>query len=565
MCASNLNEYKQLFITESKERFQTLNDCLLNLEKNPNDKELITSLMREAHTLKSMAAYMGYVKMAYFSHVIEDVFDYARNRMIYIDKIPGLIDLLFKCIDTLGKSLDKIKKEDKELDIYDLTDELKKITGLATQDFSTSPRKEKDKLVIVKKQKKQTGKQKEGEDTEELQKKREEISNIDFYSLEKVENIKVKVETLDRLVDLVEELLISKMRLQRIYKEKNFSDFKKTLDFLDSLIGSLQYQIIQSRLVPIDFIFRRFPRMIRDLAKKQKKEIELEISGGNIDLDRTVIDKIGDPLVHILRNAIDHGIEKKGTITLSAKREKDHALIEIEDNGKGIDYEQVLKVACKKNIISNQEAKKMEEKQIFDLLFDPQFSTSSKVTDVSGRGVGLNVVKNKVESLGGSVQIKSRKGKGTKIILELPLTLAIIQAILIKVGGLVYAIPLSDIERVLKIKESDIKTIEGQETFILNPEEDLYLIRASQILSQNKIEQKEFVEDTKEKKEDLLVVVCKKGEDKIGMVVDSIIAKQDIIVKPLSKIFKTNKVFTGTTILEDGSVALILNALRVVS
>ncbi len=560
MCAGNLKEYKELFVTESKERIQSLNDCMLKLEKNPKDKESIASLMREAHTLKSMAASMGYIKMAYFSHIIEDIFDYARNKMINIEKIPGLIDLLFECVDALEKSLNMIKKNNKELNIYNLADKLKKISGIKTHDFGSSLRK-KGKPVANQQIEKKTEKQKE-KNIKKIQKLAEEKIDVNQHPLERVESIKVKVETLDKLVDLIEELLISKMRLQRIYREKKFGDLKKTLNFLDNLVGDLQYQIIQSRLVPVDFVFKRFPRMIRDLAKKQKKEIELKISGGDIELDRTIIDQIGDPIIHILRNSIDHGIKEKGTIFLSAKREKDHALIKIEDNGQGIDCKKVLEAASKKNIISHQEGEKLEKKQIFDLLFNPKLSTSDKVTDISGRGVGLNVVKSKIEMLGGSVQIKSEKDEGTRIILELPLTLAIIQAMLVKIVNNVYAIPLSDIERVIKIKKSDIKTVEGQETFILNPEEDIYLLRADKFFDQNnRTNNNEEVEEQPDNN-DLLVVVCKKGDEKLGMVVNSIIAKQDIIVKPLSKIFKTNNAFTGTTILEDGNVALILNALR---
>ncbi len=375
------------------------------------------------------------------------------------------------------------------------------------------------------------------------------------------QSIRVNIERLDNLMNLVGELIINKIRLNQLATGIKSKDLEEALGTLDRLTNEIQTEVMESRMVPIDQIFSRFPRMVRDLAKSEGKQINLVIEGKEIELDRTVLDEIGDPLVHLLRNAVDHGVESseerakagkspEGLVRLAASRQRNTVLIEVQDDGKGMDPAKLRDVAVKKGLMSKEEAAKLSDEEALNLIFLPGFSTNTVITDVSGRGVGMDVAKTKIESLGGNVSVRSVMGEGSIVTLQLPLTIAIIQSLMIKTAGETYAIPLNNVVRDVGIKSKDIKTIEGQEVILLRGEV-LPLLRLDNLLDCH-------VEENN--KENLIVVVVEKMGNHFGFVVDELLGQQEVIIKSLdSKVLRSVKGFAGATILGDGTVCLILD------
>ena len=380
-------------------------------------------------------------------------------------------------------------------------------------------------------------------------------------AVKSVQSVRVNIERLDNLMNLVGELIINKIRLNQLASEIDAKTLDEALANLDRLTNEIQTEVMESRMVPIDQIFSRFPRMVRDLAKLEGKEINLVIEGKEIELDRTVLDEIGDPLVHLLRNSVDHGIEeiekrtelgksKAGLLRLAASRQRNNVVIEVEDDGKGMNAQHLREIAVKKGMMSQAEVEKLSDADALNMIFAPGFSGAKVVTDVSGRGVGMDVVKTKIETLGGSVKVESTEGSGTKVQLQLPLTVAIIQSLMVKVANEVYAIPLTNVVRDVGIKASEIKTMEGEEVILLRGEV-LPLLRLHRVLQSTVPE---------EDKENLIVVVVEKMGNNVGFVVDELLGQQEVIIKTLdSKLLKSTKGFAGATILGDGSVSLILD------
>lgn len=375
------------------------------------------------------------------------------------------------------------------------------------------------------------------------------------------QSIRVNIERLDNLMNLVGELIINKIRLNQLATDIRSKDLEEALGTLDRLTNEIQTEVMESRMVPIDQIFSRFPRMVRDLAKSEGKQISLVIEGKEIELDRTVLDEIGDPLVHLLRNAVDHGVESpqerakagkssEGLVRLAASRQRNTVLIEVQDDGKGMDPAKLRDAAVKKGLMSKEEVSKLCDEEAFNLIFLPGFSTNAVITDVSGRGVGMDVVKTKIESLGGNVSVKSVLGEGSIVTLQLPLTIAIIQSLMIRTAGETYAIPLNNVVRDVGIRSKDIKTIEGQEVILLRGEV-LPLLRLNSTL-----DCPVKVND----KENLIVVVVEKMGNHFGFVVDELLGQQEVIIKSLdSKVLRSVKGFAGATIQGDGTVCLILD------
>lgn len=380
-------------------------------------------------------------------------------------------------------------------------------------------------------------------------------------AIKSVQSVRVSIERLDNLMNLVGELIINKIRLNQLASEVDAKTLDEALANLDRLTNEIQTEVMESRMVPIDQVFSRFPRMVRDLAKSEGKEINLVIEGKEIELDRTVLDEIGDPLVHLLRNSVDHGIEvigkrtelgksKAGILRLAASRQRNNVIIEVEDDGKGMNPQHLREIAVKKGMMSQAEVEKLSDADALSLIFAPGFSGAKVVTDVSGRGVGMDVVRTKIETLGGSVKVESTEGSGTKVQLQLPITVAIIQSLMVKVANEVYAIPLTNIIRDVGIKASEIKTMEGEEVILLRGEV-LPLLRLHRVLHSTVPE---------ENKENLIVVVVEKMGNNVGLVVDELLGQQEVIIKTLdSKLLKSTKGFAGATILGDGSVSLILD------
>lgn len=373
-------------------------------------------------------------------------------------------------------------------------------------------------------------------------------------------SVRVNIERLDTLMNLVSELIIVKTQLEGIKEQNNQveNNYNESVEYLERVTSNLHNAVMKVRMVPVESVFNRFPRMLRDVSRKLEKEIELVMSGEETELDRTVIDEIGDPLIHLLRNAADHGLETtqerkrlgkspKGTIKLQAYQDGNSVVIEVADDGKGIDAVQIREKCLKKKLITKEEATGLSDQEMIELLFKPGFSTSDNITDLSGRGVGLDVVKSKITSLGGSVDVKTEKGKGSRFIVRLPLTLAIIQALMVKIGDEKYAIPLGNIQNIEDIKTSDIRHVQKQEIIVLR-EQVIPIVRLHKLLD---IEAQE--------RDELMVVIVKKGEKQIGFVIDSLIGQQEIVIKPLGKYLRHITMIAGATILGNGEVALILD------
>ena len=375
--------------------------------------------------------------------------------------------------------------------------------------------------------------------------------------------VRVDIEKLDALMNLVSELIIAKNSLvsQTSTDGASSTSFNEQIEYLESVTTNLHESVMKVRMVPIESVVNKFPRMIRDLQKKLGKKMELYMSGEDTELDRTVVDEIGDPLMHLLRNAADHGLESKelrkergkpevGSIFLDAYQDGNNVVIEVRDDGNGIDVEAVKSKALERGTITEEQAAKMSDKEIINLLFLPSFSTSKEVTDVSGRGVGLDVVKSKIEALSGEVEVKSKLGEGSTWIIRLPLTLAIIQALMVTIGDEKYAISLGSIQTIEDIMPQDVKLVENREVIYLRGTV-IPLIRLNEVLD---IESKESEDGN------MVVVIVKKGDNLAGLVVDELIGQQEIVIKSLGKYVNKCKIISGATILGDGEVALILDA-----
>lgn len=375
------------------------------------------------------------------------------------------------------------------------------------------------------------------------------------------QSVRVDIEKLDSLLNLVGELVINKTRLEQIGLTHRLTDLVETIEQMDRVTTDLQTVVMKVRMVPVGQVFNRFPRMVRDLSKELNKEINLIIQGEDTELDRTVIDEIGDPLVHLLRNSIDHGIEHPderrakgkdpvGEVRLIARHEGNNVIIMVEDDGKGINPEVIRRKAVEKGVISQAEAEKLDNNDAVRLVFLPGFSTAEVVTDVSGRGVGMDAVKNKIESLGGMVDVETKIDEGSRFKIKLPLTLAIIQALLVKVCEEIYAIPLGSIDSTISITPNDLKTVQNQEVILLRGQ-IIPIIRLAKVL--------DIPEDCRNKQDELFVVIVHMGDHRAGIVVDNLIGQQEIVIKSMGKLLAGIKVIAGATILGNGQVALILD------
>ena len=638
-------DYRELFFEEAEEYLKEVNNALVKLEKNPQDREAVNLIFRHMHTLKGMAATMGYQDLADLAHKLEDVFDYFRKGEAEV--VSNFMDSIFAGVDALSKVLDELK-ENKPLSL-DISSYIEKLSHILPEEEKVkkefkkkkapSPKEwkiDEDYLKTLQGQGKEILKIKvilssdcvmkgarsyvvltylktQGEvlyiypEEEDLKKEKmedffevilatdvssEKISSeikkwseikevkiepldISFFQKEKkerksfyikkIQSMRIPVKRLDKIMNLMGELSIGKSRLIQAVQTKDFSVLEETVYFIERSISSLQDEILKMRLLPISYILDHFPRIVRDLAREEDKEVDLEIIGSDIELDRVVLDEISDPLIHLIRNAIDHGIEKpeervklgkppRGKIIIKVVREKGHIVIEISDDGRGIDFDKVSKLAVEKGIISSQEATSLDSRQILDILTHPGFSTREKVTEVSGRGVGLDVVRNKLDTLGGRLDLETEVNKGTKFILTLPLTLAIIKAMLVSLGKEIYAIPLMNTRETIKVKEEEIKLIKNTEVIKVR-DEIIPIVRLD----------KEFgIKSLRKKGQPFSVVIVEGRTKSIGLVVDSVLGQQDIVVKSLGTFIKKVKGIAGATILGNGRVALILDVINIV-
>jgi len=375
------------------------------------------------------------------------------------------------------------------------------------------------------------------------------------------QTVRVDIGRLDKLMNLVGELVIGRARIERLVQEAHLREFDEPLSQLGRISGDIQELVTKLRMVPVSFIFERFPRLVRDLSKTLGKEIELVMEGQETELDRTVIDEIGDPMVHIIRNSIDHGVEipaerkkagkpEKGLIKIAAYQEGSGVIIEVTDDGKGIDASKVRAKALANGTITEEESAAMSDEEVVNLIFLPGFSMAEKITDVSGRGVGMDAVKTKVESLGGQFDVSTEVGVGTRVFVRLPLTLAIVLALLIKVGDETYALPLENVEETILVKKENVKTVHGTPATLLRGDV-LTLCNLAEMLGTSR--------NGEETSDEYPVVVVKTGKTRIGFIVDELIGQQDIVIKSLGRFLSKIRGIAGATILGDGNVALILD------
>ncbi len=705
------SQYLELFIDETKEHLQSLNDHILQLESNPDDEDTINEIFRAAHTLKGMSGTMGFTRMQRLTHNLENSFQEIRSGNMKAN--AKLVDVLFRGLDALEGYLDEISTNGNEgsNDNEDIINDLNAIVDEQTKGGAGAPDPKADSSSSTK-ESADVGKEDEdeGEDNSDRHKyKKIKLSDYEhtafenaksegkkvygitvwlnescilkaaraflvFKSVESkgeliksvpstekiedeefefdfswilatdesMENIKkvimnvseiedvcigeykyisdhdgeeasepqevkessnapkaeesgnkeqnknqhdsqqnahkgkvasrsvrVDIDKLDVLMNLVSELIIAKNAIVSITSNESTSSeingnqtFFENIEYLERVTTNLHESVMKVRMVPIESVVNRFPRMIRDLNRKLDKKMELYMSGEDTELDRTVIDELGDPLMHLLRNSADHGLESNeervrmgkpevGSIFLDAYQDGNNVTIEVRDDGAGIDTEKVKKKALEKGTITQSQAETMTEKEIIELLFRPSFSTAEKVSDISGRGVGLDVVKTKIESLGGSIEAHSTKGVGSTFTIQLPLTLAIIQALMVEVGNEKYAIPLGNVDTIEDIRPDEIKLVQSKEVINLRGSV-ISILRMSEIM-----EMPGYVSTNTD--DSVIVVVVKKGDRRVGLVCDKLIGQQETVIKSMGNHITNAKMFSGATILGDGEVALILD------
>ncbi|MGD6871569.1 chemotaxis protein CheW [Sutcliffiella horikoshii] len=670
----DLNQYLDIFLEESKEHLQTINNQLLELEKHPANIEIVNEIFRSAHTLKGMSATMGYEDLASLTHQMENVLDLIRNEKLNVT--TNLLDIIFRSVEYLEEMVLSIseggdgKKDVKEVvallikiekgeeyslptnskeqkspehsyDSYEITilqqseeqgytpyevtitlrqdcllkaarvfmvfevvegmgeviksnpsvdllEEEKfensfQITMVSKEEVSSIKEKimkvsELEKVNVIKLDtqllgtfdgessveaavEEITSAQVEAAPTTSVLEKKEEKSTPVKGTPGSNKTIRVSIDRLDGLMNLFEELVIDRGRLEQISKDLNEQELIETVERMSRISNDLQNIILNMRMVPIETVFNRFPRMVRQLARDLGKKVDIEIIGAETELDRTVMDEIGDPLVHLLRNAIDHGIEipeirsrngkpEEGKITLKAYHSGNHVFIEIMDNGAGISKEKVLNKAISKGVITQLEGERLSEQEVYQLILSSGFSTAEVISDISGRGVGLDVVKNTIESLGGKITIDSLEGAGTTFSIQLPLTLSIISVLLTEIENEKYAIPLSSIIETAIIKKEEILTAHNQEVIDFRGKivPVVYLEKVFEVHKQQ-VEPPDFYS----------LVLVKKGEKIAALVVDSFIGQQEVVLKGLGQYLNSTFAISGATILGDGQVALIVD------
>jgi two-component system chemotaxis sensor kinase CheA len=503
-----------MYLTEALEHVEIMNQALLKLEEEPDVKEHLDLIFRSAHTIKGMAATMGYEQTKDLCKNIENIFDGIRKKQQKLSH--NLASSLFKCLDALQQM---INDENKKIDLESYLSILKNPD------------------------------------------KTQQIETTESMQPAQLPTIRVKMSDLDSLVNLVGELIISKMKLENSLKEGGSVKSKNASMDLGRLVSDLQYQSLKLRLVPIDTIFKRSERVVRDTADKLGKMVHLQMDGSKIELDRTILDAISEPLLHILRNCVDHGIESQserkilkksesGNIKLSAYHVGEQIAIKIEDDGKGIDLEKLKAKAVDNGILTQEEANNLSDEKTIDLLGTPGLSTAKTVTDISGRGVGMDVVINKVRDIGGNVQITTEIGQGTTMILMLPLSVSIIGGLLVNISNEKFVIPLSSITTTVKINKNEIKSLHGVEV-IEHQDKIIPIVRVSDIL--------EIQQDKQIASNDVTIIIVDKGGKPYGLVVDSFEHKQEIVIKKFNNTSDSENSFRNATILPNGKVALILD------
>ena len=541
------NKFKDLFCTEAEDQLATLSHTLLEIEKDPTDVERYATLMRAAHTIKGAAATMGYNQMAKLAHALEDLFHAGERKAIIFS--PEAITVSLTALDKIQSSLHDIKEKDTELS----TESEVAMLLVAGEHAAV----QHEKIIAT-----------------PIPQEQSEVA-VKAQVFAAPASIRVGVERLDALMGLFEEMLMLRLKLDSILEPsleiiKTIHDptirskiyflkeFQSLFSDLARLLSETQNELLIIRLVPIEQIFSQFPRMVRDLALREGKEIAFTTIGGDVELDRTVLEGLGGALAHLLRNAVDHGIIKQGNIALSAKRVNDRVHVSVEDNGGGIDYDRVVQVAIERNIVSKETAGHLNKKEIADLLFLQNMSTNTEVTDISGRGVGLSAVYAFASDVGGRVTITSplRDNGGTRFLLDLPISLATVKVLLVESSGFTFAIPFGSILRTMSVFPEQITVSANQELVVIEGK-PVPLLRLTQLLD---ISFADMFTREKDENHELMIVLLKIENREVAMLVDRCVGEQELLVKSLPPILRGIRGFSGSTLLPDGRTVLLLDA-----
>lgn len=531
----DMSQYRELFLSEAREHLQAMNGLIPDLEENPSDKEKINSLFRSAHSLKGMAASMGYDPLAELAHRMEDLMTRVRGDELTYGK--GIASLLLEAADVLALLLDDVAMDRPlAVDIEAITGRLAGFTPSAA--LTTPP-----PIVVALPETPEKPAQPPAEAHHEV-----------------IHTVRVRTEILDRLIDTTGELFTTRHRLQNISHGLTEPRLNETLHDLERLLRELHQTVMQARLIPFSSVADRFPRMIRDIARKCGKEVSFHVHGKEIELDRRVLEELTDPLQHILRNAVDHGIEApglrtvagknpSGKVTLSVRREKDQAVIAVEDDGRGMDPVALIRAAVSKGLISAEKGSQLAPGDALMLTCLPGFSTSSEVTDVSGRGVGMDAVRAAVQTLGGSITIDSVVGRGSTMTLRLPLSIAIINVLLISAGSFRVALPASAVIRTLEITREQV-VLRDRQPYILVDDTEIPLKSLNRIMGLP-------VKDHHSGYVPVLVMMLK-GQLS-GLLADRVIGQREMHVKPLGRPLNRMRGLAGGGILGDGEVVFVLD------
>lgn len=615
-----MQEIIEDFLVESFEMIDQLDQDLIELENNPKDLELLNRIFRVAHTIKGSSSFLGFDVLTRLTHNMEDVLNKARKGDLEITH--EVMDVILESVDLMKALLEAIKDTGSDDQGIDIEKSVKKLEAVsngesvteATQAVAEQPKDEApaqenedyshlsaeeveaeiERLLTERqeqdRQKRQAKKQakatpqapqeseKKPEVVKEVIKKPEPPKKPEGTKEERApttsieQTVRVDVKRLDHLMNLIGELVLGKNRLLRIHGDISDKYNSNTLsEELNQIVSSistvttdLQLAVMKTRMLPIVKVFNKFPRMVRDLARELGKNIELIMSGEETELDKSIIEEIGDPLVHIIRNSCDHGIESPevrvekgksevGKIVLKAYNEGNHIVIEIQDDGKGLDPEAIKAKALEKGLITDRDAATMSDKEAFALIFKAGFSTAAAITNISGRGVGMDVVKTNIEKLNGIIDIESQLGLGTTLKLKIPLTLAIIQALIVGVQEEFYAIPLSSVLETVRISQEEIYTVDGKSVLRLR-DEVLPLVHMSSIF--------EVKNDFGSAKE-IYVVIIGLAEQKIGMIVDCLIGQEEVVIKSLGEYLKNIQGIAGATVRGDGKITLIVDVVAI--
>ncbi|MET1123832.1 MAG: chemotaxis protein CheA [Archaeoglobaceae archaeon] len=607
-----MDDYLEDFLQEAKEYVELMNQNLLKIEKG--EIEAVNEVFRVAHTIKGMAGFMNFRNLERLCHALESVLGLVRDGRLEVSE--ELVDVMLRAVDTIEEivaSIENVGSDDVEIE--PLVAKLESFSGkkpdagevreageirvdivlaedcvmrsvraaLIIESLSevaevvaTSPSEEemdspdfdgrfsvflrnvdRERVEEVMSRIAEIERFEVRELTRAVKDERREEQGERTEKIKRTDSVRVNISQLDAIMNLVGELVISKGRLLQIAQKYDIPELREAVAIMDKAITSLQDEVMRIRMVKVERVFSKFPRMVRDLARKLGKKVELVMEGMDTELDRTVLDEISDPLVHVLRNAVDHGIEtpeerrkagkdEVGKIRLAAWRERSYVVIEVEDDGRGIDVEAVKRRAVERGLISEAEAKAMSDEEALSLIFTPGFSTKERATEISGRGVGMDVVKSVVEKLGGSLKIETRKGEGTRIRIQLPPTVAIVKALLVKVGGETYAIPISSVVEAIYVGEN-FKVVHG------NP----FVLLRGKLIPAFRLRELFRVNGRKPDKE--VGIVVEKDGERYALVVDAISEQQEVVIKPLPSYLSKVNGFSGITILGDGRVVPIID------